>query len=305
MGKIILLLFSVFLIAILVVGMFYFIKFNKKENVVVNNNTREIYVSAKDFDTKEQIETEFTILDVNNTIIAVGNTQKSGYEKLEIPSDINALQFLNTPNDYYRNKLLIVGFPTLIEMELNKKGNMVINHLGNLNNTQGSIKYFIETNSENREISFCVSWTNAIIDVISDDFISILNNNEEASCVNNGYNWINEEIECGFWCSIGLTESKITPSHCSEEISSTLPPSFLIDRIDKCYYSKKTINKNNPFVFTLNYKSFDTLNEGDNIILYVIDSDRDLNNNYKYENEKGEDIGVPVIKYTVFGEKVI
>jgi len=68
-------------------------------------------------------------------------------------------------------------------------------------------------------------------------------------------------------------------------------PKRLEGKVTKCYDSETTINEVESLNFTLEYKNFDVITNKDYIKIWVIDSDRDLTNNYIYEDEFGNGVG--------------
>lgn len=296
-GRLVGLIFVVFFIVSIGIG-FYIV--DKKFDIIGNSQVedtpmRDVYVDAIDARSNIPLRINFTLVS-NKTILMKGSTNKESLEKISVPDNTKLMEFYVDDDKYYRDLAGLIG--SKITIEPRPIGNLSINHFGKLNNTNGNITTFIETDYENREISFCVAWSQSIIDVKT-EYPEILLIKDEFDCVVAGYQWIVNEDICKGLCKLGIKEPIITPPYCSSNTTTSLPPSFLNDRIDKCFYSRKTITIDDPLVFDLNYKSYDSINDKDFIDLYIIDSNSDYDNLYKFESPEGEDWGAKTLKHRI------
>jgi len=297
MNKKFILFIVLFFIVLVFAGvLIYIFKFKTSETDNISLNTREFLIKAKDVTTNKLVVTNFTIMS-NGSKIFEGITNSDGYEKILVPNDIQMLEIFSQNNNYYTDFQGKIGNSG--ELDLRPIGNISVVHVGKLNSTQGNIRVYVDTSYENRELSFCLAWSQSIIKVENNIYSETILLNTEYDCKINNKNWIKEEKICGFWCDIGFKDEIIINGYCDVNQTKILPPTFFTSRIDKCYYSKKTITRDDSLIFDLEYSAYNTISERDFIELYIFDSNKDLNNIYQFESREGKDWGANTIKYTI------
>lgn len=281
-------IFFVFcLIAGLAVVLFFFI--GKSINTEEAPTTRSMLIKAVDFYTDEQIAVPFVAI-INDTIIARATTRNDSLITINVPITGELIEFYVQDPGYYTDMKAVVGGTdyTIVAMPVS---NISLSYYGNITGKQGDINVSIQTEGITREVSFCVRWSRNIIEVEA-PFPTIMKINDKLSCEDSGYTWNPEVVECEtIACKLGWKEAKITPANCSVSQYTPLPPSRL-ERIDRCFLSKKTIMKEDPLDFTLSYRGYETDGQ-DYIEVIVMDSNKNLQGHYVIEGEQGEDVGIP------------
>lgn len=83
----------------------------------------------------------------------------------------------------------------------------------------------------------------------------------------------------------------------------TLEPKRLKNKVDKCFITHQSLNKNS-MILPITYTKFGNLNEYDFIEVYIIDGDlsyntRNSNDNYIIEDSNGKDVGMLDFYYRI------
>jgi len=193
MNKKFILFIVLFFIVLVFAGvLIYIFKFKTSETDNISLNTREFLIKAKDVTTNKLVVTNFTIMS-NGSKIFEGITNSDGYEKILVPNDIQMLEIFSQNNNYYTDFQGKIGNSG--ELDLRPIGNISVVHVGKLNSTQGNIRVYVDTSYENRELSFCLAWSQSIIKVENNIYSETILLNTEYDCKINNKNWIKEETQ--------------------------------------------------------------------------------------------------------------
>lgn len=297
MGKVTVFILLFVIVASLSILVVYVIYSDDSANDILD--TRDILVRATDVVTQKPLEINFTLMS-NNTKLLEGTTRLDSYETFRISADIydsSVLDFFITDPEYYTDKQALIG--DKLNIDVFPIGHMTVVHSGELTQAEEEIKVFVNTDYMNRQLSFCVKWSTNIIEVWNTEYSEVLLLDNEFLCVTNNKEWIEETIECSFSCKLGLSIENITAAHCDINYLDVLPPERLKTKVDRCYYAKKSISVEEPFSFTLLYKNYITLNERDWIKVYILDSNNDIYDTFKFEDSQYRDWGAPDIEYVI------
>ena len=290
-------IFAIFILAGM--GVIYYLNQGNVTEDIPEITTREVYVEAIDVTTDERVAVDFVLMS-NRSEVLRSTTNTKGLEKIDVPLSVGFMEFYIQDPRYYTYLQGLIGSKTT--MEARPIGNMKVYHMGKLNSTNDNIRILIETDAENNELSYCLAWSNSVIDVTSVQHLEKKILDIEDVCIEAGFDWILEETICNFWCDIGFKDKNVTADHCSVSSVKKLPPTFMSDeRIDKCYYSRTTINKGEPLIFDLHLETYNTVSSSDYLEIYIIDSNNNIYNSYQFENSSGADWGAQTIKYTIIG----
>lgn len=289
-------LLVVFLILILVAGAvatLYWV--GKKPDTNTQATERQMLIDVIDYYTKERVAVPFVAI-INDTIVSSSTTRNDSYVTIFVPITNELIEFYVQHPVYYTDMKAIVGGNDFT-IEAMPVSNVSLEYQGNITGKEGKINVSIKTERITREVSFCVRWSRNIIEVTT-PFPSVMNIQDQLTCEASGYTWNPEVVECdSIACKLGTKEPKITPANCSVSQYAPLPPSRL-NRVDRCFLSKKTIMQGDPLDFTLSYRGYETDGQ-DYIEVIVMDSNKDLKAKYVVEGEQGEDVGAPDATFTI------
>lgn len=293
-GKIII-FFIIFILLIAGGLLFFLFKVYKTNTESENLQLKEILIKAIDND-GNQVEANFSLW--TNHSQQVFSTRNDSYTKIKVPviDELITLTSLN-PGVYYSD---IQNFSTkTIEFRLRKIGNLSIySEYGNISSGIGSINLTLISDYTVQNIGLCLRWSVNVIEANLNDYFTMRNLTNQLDCINEGYVWINETTECNILCKLNFENAKISPAHCSNTIINKLPPKRLNDKIDKCYYIEKTIDKQHPLNLVFSYKAYNNTNEYDFIRFYVLDSEIQ-GNRYVFEDISGNDIGAKDFEFNI------
>lgn len=282
-------------VSVVFISIYYVIKYKESPNVEAEK-TYDVYVSAIDFLTKEQIAVNFSVIS-NNTKIFSGITNARGLEVIKISEKDKILNFFIRDENYYAIKNVLIG--SEIKLDAHRIGNLKAFHSGKLNSTNRNITIFLDTDYLNLQLASCIDYSNNIKDV------KILNKEESIildtfeKCEGYNKNWIEETSECTFGCKLGFKNANITSAHCEVSSLDELPPTFLNNKnIKKCYYLE-SVKNDTQLKFDLLYDAYESLDVDDYIRLYIIDSDNSDLGVYKFEDENGKDWAAKTLEYEI------
>ena len=296
-AKFIVIIILVFLI-ILGSGITYYLVFNKDKPISnIEPQLHEVFVEYIDSITKKRISTNFTVIS-NKTIIVQDRSIEEGFKKIYVPLDVSLLEFYNHNPNYYTDFNGLIGFGK-VSIDAHPIGKINVNHIGNFTAGQNALLINITTDGENRELSFCLAWSANVIEVENKIYYQTKVLSNKLDCLESGYIWQEYEEICNWLCKIKLKKKIVKEEGCSIKDIKTLPPLFEKDRIDRCYYSRKTITYKDPLLITLNYRTYPNITSEDFIKLFIYDSDNNLKNQYIFEDENNNDVGAKTIKYTI------
>jgi len=276
-------------------GIAIYIIYFKSNNQTQQPISKDVLVEAIDGYTKQKISINFTVI-YNETIIGHDVTRNDSYTKISLPSNINNFQYFISSPIYYTDMDLLGGNKVTITAW--KIGNISVQQIGRLNESN-HILLNLTSNYNNREISICVRWSDNIINVFNDNYKQIRELSNQLDCIEAGYIWFPENIDCGFWCKMGFKDKIISSQHCSSTNITKLPPHRLVGKIDRCFYIKKDITNTQSLLIDLFHKSYSTLNNNDFIRVYIIDSNNNFKNVYVFEDENGNDVGAKDIEFVI------
>jgi len=164
----------IFIILILIVGAVFLVKWYVDSNVTNKNSnivSKMVFVKANDITTKEQIKTNFIVVQ-NESIIFQGETQISGLESINLSLDSKGSSpyFLNYGSEYYSNAIYYTGSNN-VNLNLYKIGGLNINMMEktenqyklNLSVVEGQWRYF----------GFCIKWSFNYLTVSNSQYIQI------------------------------------------------------------------------------------------------------------------------------------
>lgn len=151
-------------------------------------------------------------------------------------------------------------------------------------------------NGSVKRLSFCIYHTLGII--------SIKNPSMTIECNGYWHNWtydlegnkinLTDISENLYWCAnLNRVEycSKTYENICYVPTMNT--PRRLIDKVDLCFYTGKTLKENNSYLLPLEIKTMKYFSETDYLEVYVLDQELQIyNNEYAYEDTEGNDVGI-------------
>lgn len=240
----------------------------------------------------ERIETNFVVV-VDDVVILESKTNINSYEEIKIPIEHSILQIFNYNDEHYtKHTVIFVGNQKSFDLgPLHKFGEVFIDYEEGLNENGGCKNITFYTNDWYQGTGYAIRWSSNILEVKDLNSPVGINLVNKELCELYGYNWINETIDCGFWCKKGIGKQNITYAHCEAEFYGVSIPQRLKNKVDKIYYPRKTINSNTNLTVQICYTTINPLTEDDYIRIYAFDSGRSLKNREIIENIDGKDVG--------------
>lgn len=148
---------------------------NQEPKKVYNNETLDVYLSAKDSDLKKATTIDYKVFyNSTNELISEGVIERNSYTELENVSEENLTIYCGGQGYYHEviNKIFTekekADNLSKIECSVSKIGKLTIESDSILREGEQIILLNVTSESNTRDLSFCISWTPNIILVNTD-----------------------------------------------------------------------------------------------------------------------------------------